>query len=578
MSAGVASGRLARLMPGRWQRIGVVILAVMAVVAVAAPLLAPYAPDARVGMPFSAPSPAHPLGTNDVGHDLLTHLIHGARTSLLVGTVAAGVATVIGTLVGLVAGFLGGWVDTVLMRLVDVVLSLPFLPLMIVVAAFVGAGLTTEIAVIAAVMWAGAARELRSQVLSLRERDHVRAAVAMGGSAPYVIGRHLLPGVAPLVVPQFVLAAKRAVLFEAALSFLGLGPAGRVSWGIMLFHAQRRSAFLTDAWLWWVVPPGLAIALTVVGFALVGYGLETPGRGEPGARRHRGRPHLPDVRGEGAATGPDPGEGALLAVEDLAVDYGRGAERVTALRGVGLRIAGGDRVGLVGASGSGKSTLALAAVGLLHSPGHITRGRVRVDGRDLAALSPRRLRRLRGDRVAFVPQEATSALNPVVRVGDQVTEAVRLHRSVPRRAARRRAVGLLEQVGLGADVAAAHPHQLSGGMRQRAVLAVAFANDPDLLIVDEPTTGLDVVTQVELIDLLAELQAHHGTALLTVSHDLAVVAALSDRLAVMRGGRIVETGPCGQVLSAPSHAHTRRLVDSLSRLQVDPPGPQETGR
>jgi ABC-type dipeptide/oligopeptide/nickel transport system ATPase component/ABC-type dipeptide/oligopeptide/nickel transport system permease subunit len=572
---------------GGWLRAGVAVLTVLVAVAVAAPLLAPYAPNARPGVPFSPPSVAHLLGTNDIGDDLLSLLIYGARTSLLVGAIAAVAATAIGTLVGLVAGLVRGWVDAVAMRLVDVTLSLPFLPLMIVVGAFLGPGLATQILVITAVMWAGPARELRAQILSLRERDHVQAAQSMGAAPGYVVVRHLLPGVASLVVPQFVLAAKRAVMFEAALSFLGIGAGGAVSWGTMLFSAHRRSAFLTDAWLWWVLPPGLAIAATVIGLALVGYGIEQRLRPQttalprvPGAVRRRSISHPPiaSPRAGNAHVRPRPGVG-VLTVEGLEVTYGTGASAVGALAGVSLHIDGGERVGVVGASGSGKSTLVLAAMGLLAAPAVIAGGRVLIDGVDLAERSAEERRRLLGPRMALVPQQAAAALNPVLEIGDQIAEAVRLHHRVDRAQARRRAVDVLEQVGLDAGHAADYPHRLSGGMRQRAVLAVALVNHPALLVLDEPTTGLDVVTQVELLALLDQVCAEHGMALLTVSHDLTAIAALSDRVAVMDAGRIVEEGATAQVLHAPADERTRALLDAVPpfrRPVADPPRPHLT--
>ncbi|MDP9020347.1 MAG: ABC transporter permease, partial [Actinomycetota bacterium] len=254
--------------------VGAGLLLVLVAVAAAAPLLAPYDPTARAGPPFASPSADHLLGTNDVGQDLLSELLFGARVSLAVGIAAAVAATAVGTVVGLVAGYARGWVDAVLMRVVDVVLSLPFLPLMLVVGVFVGPGLATQILVIGGVMWAGAARELRSQVLSARELDHVLAARSMGARSGHVAVRHLLPAVTPLVVPQLVLATKTAVLLEASLSFLGLGDPTAKSWGTTLFYANARSAFLTDAWLWWVVPPGLGIVAAVLAFALMGYALE----------------------------------------------------------------------------------------------------------------------------------------------------------------------------------------------------------------------------------------------------------------------------------------------------------------
>lgn len=258
--------------------VGVLMLGVLLLCAVAAPWLAPFDPTERVTRPFAAPSAEHWLGADDVGHDLLSMLIHGARISLFVGIVAAVIATAVGTIVGVVAGYSRGVVDTVLMRIVDVVLALPVLPLTIVIGVFAGPGLRTQVMVISAVLWAGLARELRAQVLTLRERDHIQAERAMGAGPWYVLRRHVAPAVLPLVVPQFVLTIKTAVLLEASLAFLGLGDISAASWGAMLSMAHARNAFLTDAWIWWVIPPGAAIAVTVLAFALLGNAIEERSR------------------------------------------------------------------------------------------------------------------------------------------------------------------------------------------------------------------------------------------------------------------------------------------------------------
>ncbi len=539
--------------------VGLALLGLLVAVAVAAPLLAPYMPNARVGVPFSPPSAAHLLGTNDVGHDLLTELVYGAQVSLAVGLVAAVTATVIGTLVGVTAGALRGWVDTALMRLVDVLLALPLLPLTIVVGVFIGPGLATQIAVIGAVLWAAPARVLRAQVLSVRELDHVEAARAMGASRSYTIRRHLLPEVAPLVVGQLVLAARLAILLEASLSFLGLGDAVSKSWGTTLSFAHARSAFLTDAWLWWVLPPGVCITAAVLALALVGYAVEERARPVLARGRVRARRLAPaaPVAVDGRAAD------AILRADGLSVAYGSAPDAVVA---VDLAVRPGEIVGLVGESGSGKSTLVAAALGLLRPPAHVTAGRVRVCGKDLAALPERELRRLRGDRVALVPQQAAAALNPVYRVGDQLAEAVRLHRPVGRREAAARAATLLRLVGIDPDRASAYPHELSGGMRQRVVIAMALANEPALVVADEPTAGLDVVIQAEILGLLAELRRRLGLALLVVSHDLPAVLRLADRVAVMRAGRIVELAPAAQLATAPAHPYSRALLAATPRL------------
>jgi ABC-type dipeptide/oligopeptide/nickel transport system ATPase component/ABC-type dipeptide/oligopeptide/nickel transport system permease subunit len=566
-AAAAGSQRLARVRAAAGSRrlalLAAGVLGALALVALAAPVLAPYPPTLRSGAPFAAPSAAHLLGTDDVGHDLLAELIYGGRVSLRVGVSAALAATLLGATVGLLTGYARGWVDAVLMRVVDVVLCLPVLPLTIVVGVLAGPGLSTQILVITSVIWAGVARELRSQVLSLRERDYLQALRAMGAGAGYVLPRHVLPAVAPLVVPQFVLAVRTAVLLEASLAFLGLGDLTRQSWGTMLAVAHDRGAFLSGAWLWWVLPPGLALSITVLAFALLGYVLDhqtpspaAPSReGPPASTASRGSQHTES----GLSAHP-------LVVEGLTVSYpGRPSP---AVHRVSLHVAAGELLGLVGESGSGKSTLAAAVTGLLPPGATRTAGRIGVGGVELTAMAPEQLRTVRGDRVALVPQEAMSALNPVrtVRtVRRQLVTALRVHRPEPR--ARERAAELLREVGLDPDRHLdAYPHQLSGGMRQRAVIALALANRPAVLVADEPTSGLDVLAQAELLELLGGLRRRLDLAVLLISHDLPVVERVADRIAVLRAGELVEIGPAHRIGTAPEHPYTRHLVSSAPRL------------
>lgn len=255
-------------------RVGVVLLLAIAGIAVFGRALAPYDPDAIVAAPYLAPSSQHWLGTNDIGQDLLSELLAGAATSLAIGLVAASAAVAIGTLVGAVAGTAGGWLDALLMRVTDVVLTLPFLPLVIVLATFLGPSLWTTATVLALVIWARPARVVRSQALAISGHAYVEAAHALGGRASHVLVRHVLPGVAGIALSQFVLAVSGAVLAEASLAFLGLGDPVRTSWGSILFYAQSRGAFLSGSWPWWVLPPGAMIAATVLAFALTGRALE----------------------------------------------------------------------------------------------------------------------------------------------------------------------------------------------------------------------------------------------------------------------------------------------------------------
>jgi len=253
---------------------GLLLVSGLILTALLAPLLAPYDPTERVGLPFMPPSAAHPLGTNDIGQDLASELIYGTRVSLTVGIVAAAVAMVIGTAVGVLAGFYPRVLGSFLMRFVNVLLIIPFLPLLIILAAYLGRSLFNTILIIGVVIWAGTARVIRSQVLSLAHRDYVTAARALGATDTRIITRHILPRVMLLGISQFVQATSGAILLEASLSFLGLGDPLQKSWGSILYWAQVRGAFLTDAWLWWVLPPGLMIGAAALGCALMGFALE----------------------------------------------------------------------------------------------------------------------------------------------------------------------------------------------------------------------------------------------------------------------------------------------------------------
>lgn len=253
--------------------VGLTLIVALTLTAIFAPFLAPFDPTERVARPFQVPSADHPLGTNDIGQDILSELIYGTRVSLVVGAAAALISIVIGTTVGLLAGYYHR-LGMVLMRLVDVILVLPFLPLLILLAAYVGRSMFNTVLVIGLLSWAGTARVIRAHVLSCVTHDYVLAARAVGAANGHILLRHLLPQVMLLAVGQFVEATSAAILLEASLSFLGLGDPLQKSWGTILYWAQVRGAFLTPAWLWWVLPPGLMIVAASLGFALLGFALE----------------------------------------------------------------------------------------------------------------------------------------------------------------------------------------------------------------------------------------------------------------------------------------------------------------
>jgi peptide/nickel transport system ATP-binding protein len=256
---------------------------------------------------------------------------------------------------------------------------------------------------------------------------------------------------------------------------------------------------------------------------------------------------------------------ALLEVRDLRTSFLLEGGEARAVDGVSFSIEAGRVLGLVGESGCGKSVTALSLMRLVPPPGRIVGGTVRFEGRDLLPLPEREMRAVRGAGLAMVFQEPMTALNPVFTVGSQIAEAVRLHRPVSRREAWERAVGLLDEVGIADPARRAHdyPHRLSGGMRQRVMIAMAISCEPRVLIADEPTTALDVTIQAEILDLLAELCARHGMALLLITHDLGVVAQQADEVAIMYAGRIVELAPVLDVFDRPLHPYTRALFRSI---------------
>ncbi len=265
----------------------------------------------------------------------------------------------------------------------------------------------------------------------------------------------------------------------------------------------------------------------------------------------------------------------LLEIRDLVTEFRTGDGTVRAVDGVSFEIAPRTTLGVVGESGSGKSVTALSIMRLVASPpGRIASGSIRYAGRDLLALRPAEMRAIRGNRIAMIFQEPMTSLNPVFTVGDQVAEAVRLHQHTSRREARAVAIDMFRRVGIPSpeDRVDAYPHQLSGGMRQRVMIAMALACKPDLLIADEPTTALDVTIQAQILELLRSLQRELGMSILLITHDLGVVAETCDEVVVMYAGRIVERAPTEALFAAPRHPYTAGLLRSVPSYGEAAPG------
>ncbi|GAA3304499.1 dipeptide/oligopeptide/nickel ABC transporter permease/ATP-binding protein [Streptomyces cinereospinus] len=549
----------------------------MALVAVFAPLLAPHDPLAQLPPADGTgrPSAEHWMGQDSLGRDILSRLMYGARWSLAIGLGATALALLAGSLTGAVAATSRKAVDETLMRCLDVVMAFPGIALAAVLVAVFGGGITVLVCAIAFLFTPPVARVVRANVLDQYGEDYVTAERVIGARTPHIVLRHVAVNCAAPVLVFCTVQVAEAVVFEASLSFIGAGVRPPdPSWGSVI--ADGKNMVLTGGW-WATVFPGLLMLVTVLSLNVLSEGvsdawaapapreveaprdrLETPepGSGEvtalPGLAaaalrlRSRARP-LPD--------GPP-----VLAVEHLAVGFPGRHHGVDVVDGIGFAVRPGEVLGLVGESGCGKSLTALTVMGL-QPKGARVRGQVRFHGRDLLAEPVRVRRRLLGHEMAMVHQDALSALNPAMTVRAQLKQVVR-------RGGRRGPAELLTLVGLDPGrTLRSYPHELSGGQRQRVLIAMALSRDPRLIVADEPTTALDVTVQAQIMELLLDLRERLGFALILVSHDLALVAAVTDRVVVMYGGQIVETGVTADLVEAPAHHYTRGLLGSVLSLE-----------
>jgi peptide/nickel transport system permease protein len=495
---------------------------------------------------FAGPSPSHWLGQDQYGRDVLSRLVWGARTSFAVALSSATIAVLAGTALGLTAAYYRGLVELVTVRPMDILLCFPPLLLALLVVTLLGPGTDTLVAVLALVFLPNFARVAYGTALSVRERDFVTAMQAIGASPVRIILRTLLPNIAGPLLVQFSLVIGAAIILEAGLSFLGLGAVPpTASWGLMIGDARATMLQHPLLMIW----PCLALSLTILGVNIVCDGLRDRIDPHPIAESLFGRK---PAASRGAAPSDD-----LLSIDNLSVSIGETA----LVKSVSLAVRPGEVLALVGASGSGKSLTSLAVMGLL-SDRLDASGRISMTGQDVLSSTESQLRRLRGRDVAMIFQDPASGLNPAQRVGRQIGDAIRAHQRLSARAVRTRVLALMAMVEIPDPERRIHayPHQLSGGMRQRIMIAMAIANRPRLLIADEPTTALDVTVQAQILATLARLKQETGMGILFVTHSLGVVAQFADRVAVMKDGEIVEAGAVREVLDAPAHPYTRLLI------------------
>ena len=587
----------------RWAVAGLTFLVVIIAAAIFAPLIAPQNPSAQDLLAINAPpSLHHLLGTDDLGRDILSRIIWGGRVSLRATFEIVILAIVVALPLGLVAGFLRGWTDSVIMRIMDALFSFPPLVLALTVAALLGDSLNNAAVAIAIVFVPSFVRLIRGEVIAVREEAYVEAAQSLGAKPGRIMRAHVLPNVASPIIIQVSLALGFALLAEAGLSFLGIGAQPPTpSWGDMLNEAYQ---FIFTAPLA-LVFPGLAIMLCVLSFNVVADGLrDAIGRGStverPAGIRTRLRTRRAARAARGTGTRPDgsepdtpaPGRTAapvrvgfepaaataagngsgtprvdhLLDVHRLRVEFAIAGGSWPVVEDLSFHVEPGRTLGLVGESGSGKTVSALAIMGLLPKPvARVTDGTVHFQGRNLLELGPKELRAVRGDQIAMIFQDPMTCLNPAFSVGNQIAEQVRAHRDVSRSEAKRIAVEMLERVEIpGASRRASdYPHQFSGGMRQRVMIAMALSCSPQLLIADEPTTALDVTTEAQILDLLHTLSVEESMAMIFVTHDLGVIAEVADEVVVMYAGLKVEQATAGRLFVRPRHPYTEALLSSM---------------
>ncbi len=575
--------------------LGFAIIVIFLLIAIFAPWLAPYnfnADRTADGVVFGTqqgPSAAHWFGTTVGGTDVLSRVIFGTRTAVEVILLAVLLSGIIGVPLGLVSGYLGGWLDRALVLVMDALYAFPSLLLAIVVAIVLSGGSSSAFGGIMAaaisitvVFIPQYFRVIRNATIAVKVEPYVDSARVVGVRTPRILRKHIFSNVSSSLPVIGTLNASEAILTLAGLGFLGFGiePSAAAEWGYDLNKAMPDAS----SGIWWTgVFPGTAIVLIVLGATLVGESLNDilnpllRNRGtdttsaDEAEIAHRFEEVTGDesasveVRNEAPAGGPK--RIVALSLSALEVTFQTDGGQVHAVNGVSFDVAPGEVVAVVGESGSGKSVSSRAILGLLPGTAEVD-GSVKLGDRELLGMSDDELRPIRGDQVSMVFQEPSTALNPVYTVGWQIIEGLQAHTKLSKKDARKRAVELLEMVGMPDPEHRVdyYPHQLSGGQKQRVVIAMAIACEPDVIIADEPTTALDVTVQAAILELLLSLRDRLGTAIVLITHNMGVVADMADRVVVMYRGNVVETAPSRELFASPKHPYTRALLEAVPHL------------
>ncbi|MGW2307061.1 dipeptide/oligopeptide/nickel ABC transporter permease/ATP-binding protein [Actinomadura luteofluorescens] len=543
---------------------GLILAALVVVVAVVAPMLWQGRADALSADIRQGPSGAHWLGTDALGRDVFWRTVVATRLTVEMAIAATAIAAVLGTLLGAGIAAAGTAVRAVGDRVIDLLLSFPPIIIALTFTAILSPGRASVVGALGLAFCPQFARLTNRLALSVNERDYVAVARLLGVGRFRVLIRHVVPNIAAPLLVLVSVGFATSVLTVSGLSFLGLSvqpPA--YDWGSLLASGLRNIYDNPGE----ALGPALAILVTGLAAGLVGDGLvrHLDPRGAPPPRRPAPVPAPPRPAPSGG-TGPE--GGAAASVRGLSVRRPDGRELI---HEVSLTVGAGEVVGIVGESGSGKSLTALALARLLPRELDWSAEHLDVNGIDLADPAKSPPARL-ATELGIVFQDPSSSFNPALRIGTQLTEILRVHTGTSRRQAEAMAVARLTETRVSSPELRMrqYPHELSGGMRQRAMIAAAMLHEPKLIIADEPTTALDVTVQADVLRLLKQINREHGTAILLISHDIGVVSALCDRVCVMYAGRVVEEVSVEDLRRRDvRHPYTRALLAASPDTSTD---------
>ncbi|TQS46835.1 dipeptide/oligopeptide/nickel ABC transporter permease/ATP-binding protein [Cryptosporangium phraense] len=538
--------------------VSVVLMAVVLVVAAIGPVVWGHGADAvDTDQILAPPSGAHWAGTDNLGRDILLRVLVATRLSIVLALAAVVITVVTGLVLGAAPFLLGRRSGRLVVAAVNIAVAFPGILLALFFAVVFGVGATGAVLAIGLAGAPAFARLTHTLVAEVSNRDYVAAARTVGVGRGRILVRHVLPNIGEPLIVNAAIGAGSALLSFAGLSFLGLGvQPPSYDWGRLLYDGLS-TLYVNAAG---ALAPGAAVVLTGLAFNFFGESLAKT-LGVPAVVGLRAR-----VARKAAPVEPDPD--VVLDVQDLEVTLAGPDGEIRPVRGVTFQVRRGEAVGIVGESGSGKSMTALAVTRLIGDYGRADATRLALLGHDLLAPDTAARRRTLGTRLAMVFQDPMTAFNPTRRIGAQLAEVATHHQNLSRREARGRAVDRLAAVQIPDPDARArqYPHEFSGGMRQRAMIGMGLMAAPALIVADEPTTALDVTVQQQVLDLLASIRAGDGAALVLISHDVAVIGDVCDRVLVMYAGRIVEELPAG---AKGLHPYTRALMDAVPDMATD---------